>query len=102
MARYDCSNQQKVREDVLVAAAVAELKRLLLDTELREELRSKVERRISTYRSQSGTEKRSLKKELARLEAETERLVSFIRTTDSGSSPGAFEAARSSLERVAG
>lgn len=95
-----CRNQQKVREDVLVAAAVAELKRLLFDTDLREQLRLKIERRIATYRSRSGTEKRSLEKELTRLEAETDRLVSFIRTTDSSSSPGAFDAVRASLEKV--
>jgi hypothetical protein len=62
----------------------------------------KVEQRIATYRNQAGTERGTLEKELKRLKAETERFVSFIRTTDSSSSPGAFEAVQPSLERVAG
>ncbi len=39
-------------------------------------------------------------KELARLDAEVARLVTFIRTTDAAGNPGAFDAVRQSLELV--
>lgn len=95
-----CGNDQKVREDVLVDAAVRELKRLLFDTELHEQLRNKIEKRIAAYRSRSSAEQRAAEKELRQLEAETSRLVGFIRRTDETTNPGAFEAVRVDLENV--
>lgn len=96
-----CSNTERVGEDVLVASAVTELKRLLLDTELRDQLKERIEAKLLSFRSRSGADRANLAKELIRVGAEKERLVAFIRTTDTSSSPGAFEAVRADLERVA-
>jgi hypothetical protein len=85
---------------MLLAGAVAELKRVPFHTNLVNQLRERVAARLRNFKVTSDEEKRRLTKELARAEGDVERLVRFIRTTDPTASPGAFEAVRVSLEQA--
>ncbi len=95
-----CDNDRPVREDVLLAAALAELKRVVTDTDLLDEVRSRIAQRLKSFKLTADDEHQRLAKQIGRLDAEVQNLVSFIRTTDSASSPGSFDAVRDSLERA--
>jgi hypothetical protein len=73
---------------------------VLLKSDLQEALRTKIEKRLASFRIRSGGEKQRLERELRRLDAEAERLVAFIRSTDAVQGQGAFEAVRAALEKV--
>jgi len=72
----------------------------MLDEWIHAQLRERIEAKLAKFRSSSDADRSRLEKELARLDTEAHRLVLFIRSTDSSSSPGEFDAVRSSLERV--
>lgn len=94
-----CNNKRSVREDVLITAAVDELKRLLLTRELYDQLREKVRRRIELLRQELGGEERRLEARVLQLKGEVDRIVAFVRTMDGGS-PAAMDTLRSSLEEA--
>lgn len=76
------------------------MKRLLFQTDLRQQLTMKVEARLATFKVKTDDERVKLEKALTTLEAEAARLVTFIRTTDLSASPDSLEMVRSSLEEV--
>ena len=83
-----------------VQAAVRELKRVLLQTDLHEKLTEKIRDRLKTFRLRANDDRKKLEKDLTRLDGEVGRLVAFIRTTNPATSPGAFETVRTSLEKA--
>ena len=95
-----CKNKRPVRGDVLVAAAFQELRRVLLDTTLHEQLRARIEARLATFQLQSDGVRKRLVDELARLDGEVERQLHFIRT-GAGLGPAGLEAVSASLEKAA-
>jgi site-specific DNA recombinase len=97
-----CSNWRPVREDVLVRAAIDELRRMLTETSLREKMMTKIAERLKSFKNESGEESRQIEQQVAKKQAEVERLVSFISSTDLAASPGAFETVRASLEKATG
>ena len=70
-----CSNKTRLREDVLLDAAVVELKRVLFQTNLREKLHEKIRARLATYKVTSDDERKQLERDLARVDGESRRLV---------------------------
>jgi hypothetical protein len=86
-----CTNQRRLRQEDLVPAAVRELKRVLLQTDLHDKLREKIRARLKTFRLRADDERPKLEKALAKLDAEMNRLVTFIRGTDATTNPGAYE-----------
>ncbi len=94
-----CSNRRTVREDVLIKAAVEELKRVLLTSDLHKQLQEKIARRIELLRGELTGEERRLMARVEQLKAEVERVVNFVRMMD-GASPAAMETMRSSLEQA--
>jgi len=95
-----CDNRLPVREDTLVEVAVAESKRVLLQTDLYDHLRAQIEARLRTFKVESDAEQQRLEKLSRRLDAEVERLVVFIRGTDPATIPGVFDQIRKSLDDV--
>ena len=95
-----CVNKARLREDVLLDAAVAELKRVLFQTDLRQKLTEKIRERLATFRVKSDDERKRLERELARVDGEVRRLVTFVRTLDPATNPGAFETIRTSLDET--
>ena len=65
---------------------------------LHEQVRAKVQARLKTYRAEADVHRRQLEADLARVSAEVDRLVTFIRTTDLASTSGSFESLRSALD----
>ncbi len=96
-----CTNKSRLREDVLLDAAVIELKRVLFQTDLREKLHEKIQARLATYKVESDDDRKRLERELARVDGEVRRLVTFVRTLDPATNPGAFETIRTSLDEAA-
>jgi DNA invertase Pin-like site-specific DNA recombinase len=96
-----CTNQSRIREEQLVDAAISELKRLLFQTDLHEQMQQKIEARVARYKVKTNDEKGVLTKELARADNEMNRLLAFLKTTDPATMPGAFEAVRTSMEAAA-
>lgn len=94
-----CSNRRTVREDVLIKAAVEELKRVLLTSDLHKQLQEKIARRIELLRGELTGEERRLMARVEQLKAEVERVVNFVRMMD-GASAAAMETMRSSLEQA--
>ena len=94
-----CANDKPVREDVLVSAALAELKRVLTETDLLDEARSRIRQRLKTFTVKKDDERKRLTSQIEQFDVEVQNLVEFIRSTDPTSSPGSFEAVRGSLER---
>jgi site-specific DNA recombinase len=93
-----CTNRRPVREDVLTEAAVAEMRRVLTETSLGEKMIRKIEERRETFKVEEGRASKQLERQLELKKAEVERLLTFIRSTDVSTSPGAVEAVRSALE----
>lgn len=96
-----CPNTRPVREDILVQAAIAELRRMLTETSLREKMLAKIETRLKAFKIQSAQGTKELERAIATKQAEVDRLVAFISSTDLATSPGAFGAVRSSLDKAA-
>ena len=80
-----CKSDRPVREDVLVAAAIAELKRILLQPGLQDMLQEKIRSRLSRFQKRANTERQQLESEAKRSQPKIDRLVAFIGTTDPGS-----------------
>ncbi len=95
-----CANVWRVREDVLLEAAVGELRRVLFQTDLREQLTKKIEARLATFKVKSNDERVKMEKALVSLDAEAARLVTFIRTTDLSANAESFEVVRASLDET--
>ena len=95
-----CSNKARLREDALAEAAVTALKRLLLQTDLHEQLHEKIQARLARFKLRSNDDRVRLERDLTRSQAEVQRLVSFIRVTDPTVTPGAFQAVTASLEEA--
>ncbi len=95
-----CSNKNRLREDVLLEAAITALKRVLFETSLREQIEEKIHARLATYVVKTNDERRRLERELARAEAEIGRLVSFVRTLDPTTNPGALSTISASIEET--
>jgi hypothetical protein len=95
-----CTNNRSVRGDVLERSAFEELRRVVVDTALHDQLRARIEERLKTFSVRSDDERKRLEGELAKLDQEVERLVNFVRTTDPDTNPGVCEAIRTSLEEA--
>ena len=95
-----CSNWRPVREDVLAQAAVEELRRVLTETSLRAKMMTRIEERLKTFSVEADQRRAPLERDLASKQAEIERLLNFIRSTDLAASPGAFDTVRASLEKA--
>lgn len=87
------------REDVLIAAAVEELKRVLLTRELHRQLQDKIAERIERLRGELNVEESRLVARVEQLRGEVDRIVAFVRTMEGGS-PAAMDTLRSSLEQA--
>jgi hypothetical protein len=81
-----------------VKAAVDELKRVLFQTDLREQMQAKIEARLARFQVRKDDERDHLTKALARLEGEIARLVTVIKTSDATTMPGAFATILGSIE----
>jgi DNA invertase Pin-like site-specific DNA recombinase len=95
-----CTNQRRLRQEDLVPAAVRELRRVLLQTDLHDKLREKIRARLKTFRMRADDERPKLERAMVKLDAEMNRLVTFIRSTDATTNPGAYEIVRTSLEEA--
>jgi SMC interacting uncharacterized protein involved in chromosome segregation len=63
---------------------------------------TKIADRLKSFKNESGEESRQLQQQLSKKQAEVQRLVSFISSTDLAASPGAFDTVRASLEKATG
>ncbi len=95
-----CTNRRPLREDVLTASAVAELKRVLTDTGMYNQLRERISERLKTFSTRAHDDRKRLQGQAEHVAAEIDRLVTFVRTTDPTKMPGAHEAVRVSLEKA--
>ncbi len=82
-------------------AAITELKRILFQTNLHEQMAKKIQARVATYKVKTNDERAALTKELARVSSDMNRLLAFLKTTDPTTMPGAFDAVRGSMEAAA-
>ncbi|MFI5296789.1 MAG: recombinase family protein [Polyangiales bacterium] len=96
-----CSNTKRLRESLVIEAALFALKQVLFETDLRDKLEAKIRARLATFKVKSDDERKRLERDLARVDGEARRLVSFVRTLDPVSNPGAFETIRTSLDEAA-
>ena len=80
-----CPNRAAVREDTLKQVAIAELRRVLTETTLYDELRSRIELRLKSFAGEVDDERGRLTRQLTRVTGEVERLVRFVRTSEPGS-----------------
>ncbi len=101
LKRGTCANRLGVREDSIVNAAFAELKRVLVEGGLEALLRRKVEAKIAALAAAREMKVEPLDAELARVEKQIARFVDYIGETDPSGSPGALAPVRASLEKLA-
>lgn len=100
LKRGTCKNRLGVREDVIVEAAVAELKRVLSQPDLMKHLRERVEERIAAMTKDARKNEDKIEKDLKRVTIEIERQIDFIRGTDPAAFPSVIESVRASLARA--
>jgi hypothetical protein len=60
--------QGRLRQDDLTQATVAELKRVLTQTDLHDQLREKIRDRLKTFRLQANDERPELERALAKID----------------------------------
>jgi len=88
LKRGTCKSRLGVRENVIVEAAVGELKRVLLQPELMDFLRARVEERLFEMAKQARTNVSKTEQALKKVTLEVERQIEFIKNTDPVAEPG--------------
>lgn len=100
LKRGTCRNRLGVREDVVVEAAVGELKRVLLQPDLLEYLRARVEEKLRGLKANAKSEESKVEQQLKRVTLEIERQIEFIKNTDPVAEAGVVQAIRASLTKA--
>lgn len=100
LKRGTCKNRRGVREDVVVDAAVEELKRVLQAPELMDRLRERVNARIAELAKHARANDDKIEKDLKRVTVEIERQIEFIKNTDPTAFPAVIDTVRASLAKA--
>lgn len=91
-----CGNRALLREDLLVQAAIQELRAVLCNEKLWHDLEAEMREGIRALRAQTGSERERLLQAVARHDVEIQRLVNFIATSDMATA--SYDAIRTSLD----